>query len=648
MINLAITETSPQASLTSHDIESVSRAAPEEILADKNSDASAINGADQLKRNAKCTLGDRYFASIADSPCSHFNVSLIAAITIGIIGIWAGDLELAVDNAGWTSRGTLISNRETQVKLVHRNRRDLWASASRGDGKDVWDDLTQHVQPCWENDDDDVASADDDTLPPSSVPRQDENAQHEGYTRSLRNEYATGRIAGTDDARRFAAASHGGNRRLSRRLNYPLLERQSNAIATNEQSLRHPLIPMARSVDTRRGLQEDVTNATVSTVYREMSNATSDSNHLLSGCDINWYFSPSLYQETVADSGTASGNTSLGQSQVNRRFGNSLLNGDNIRAICEAEEKTQQVLVANEACIVCGGAPSKRCLPPYSVVLFARSWIAGGFKMDCATLASTWESEYYTVDLHNQFVQCSKDLKQLQEYQSIEDGGVPDSCPNDLFTPILLDDFFGQETLSASDEESPVENRLQYTSSIFATRPDANVVDLLYRIESQFSRGKEESAGSLVGVYDTQNESFNELLVDEALGTDMILALRSAVVTFLAMLLHTRSLFLSIVGLTQMILSFPLAYFVYTFVVQFAFFPFLNFVGIFVVLTLEVVDILVVVDKWKNARLRAGFDAPTGQVAAVVFPDAAICMLLTSFTTAFAFFTTATCPVVSN
>jgi hypothetical protein len=435
---------------------------------------------------------------------------LIAAITIGIIGIWVGDLELVVDNDGWTSRGTLISDRKTQVKLVHRNRRDLWASASRGDGKDVWVDLTQHVQPGWENDDDNVASADDDTIPPSSAPRQDENAQHEDYTRSLRNEYATGRIAGTDDARRIATASHGGYRRLSRGLNYPLLERQSKTIAPNERSLRHPLIPVVRNVDTRRGLQA---NATVSTVYREMSNAATDSNHLLSGCDINWYCSPSLYQEThlwpiwraVVDSGTASGNTSLGQSQVNRRFGNSLLNGDNIRAICEAEEKTQQVLVANEACIVCGDAPSKRCLPPYSVVLFARSWIAGGFKMDCATLASTWESEYYTVDLHNQFVQCSKDLKQLQEYQSIEDSGIPDSCPNDLFTPILLDDFFGQETLSTSDEESLVENRLQYTSSIFATRPDAYVVDLLYRIESQFSRGKEESAGSLVGVYDTQN-----------------------------------------------------------------------------------------------------------------------------------------------
>jgi hypothetical protein len=57
MINLEITETSPQASFTSHDLESVSRAAPEEILAEKNSDASAINGADQLNRNAKYTLG---------------------------------------------------------------------------------------------------------------------------------------------------------------------------------------------------------------------------------------------------------------------------------------------------------------------------------------------------------------------------------------------------------------------------------------------------------------------------------------------------------------------------------------------------------------------------------------------------------------
>ena len=50
------------------------------------------------------------------------------------------------------------------------------------------------------------------------------------------------------------------------------------------------------------------------------------------------------------------------------------------------------------------------------------------------------------------------------------------------------------------------------------------------------------------------------------------------------------------------------------------------------------------VDKWKNARLKNP-DASTEEIAAIAFPDAAMAMLLTTTTTAVAFFGTAVCPV---
>ena len=55
-------------------------------------------------------------------------------------------------------------------------------------------------------------------------------------------------------------------------------------------------------------------------------------------------------------------------------------------------------------------------------------------------------------------------------------------------------------------------------------------------------------------------------------------------------------------------------------------------------------DVFVAVDKWKNARL-ARPDAPPQEIAAQAFPDAAGAMLLTTLTTAVAFFGTAVCPV---
>ena len=73
-------------------------------------------------------------------------------------------------------------------------------------------------------------------------------------------------------------------------------------------------------------------------------------------------------------------------------------------------------------------------------------------------------------------------------------------------------------------------------------------------------------------------------------------------------------------------------------------FHFLNFIGIFVIFSLGADDVFVAVDKWKNARLRNP-DASVEEIAAIAFPDAAMAMLLTTLTTAVAFFGTAVCPV---
>lgn len=73
-------------------------------------------------------------------------------------------------------------------------------------------------------------------------------------------------------------------------------------------------------------------------------------------------------------------------------------------------------------------------------------------------------------------------------------------------------------------------------------------------------------------------------------------------------------------------------------------FPFLNFIGIFVAAALGADYIFVTVDKWKNARI-ANQDASTEDIAAIALPNAASAMLLTTSTTAVAFFATTICPV---
>ena len=67
--------------------------------------------------------------------------------------------------------------------------------------------------------------------------------------------------------------------------------------------------------------------------------------------------------------------------------------------------------------------------------------------------------------------------------------------------------------------------------------------------------------------------------------------------------------------------SFPVAYFLYKLVCGFSFFPFLNFLALFVVMGIGVDDLFVVVDKWHQAVLRLPPDASVADIAAAVGPD---------------------------
>jgi predicted RND superfamily exporter protein len=147
-----------------------------------------------------------------------------------------------------------------------------------------------------------------------------------------------------------------------------------------------------------------------------------------------------------------------------------------------------------------------------------------------------------------------------------------------------------------------------------------------------------------VGAYDNSWESFAEKYVDGLLIADMSLALASAFVIMVAIMLHTQSPLITLLGILQIILSFPVSYFFYSIVLGLSYFPFLNFIGVFVVFALGAGDIFVAFDKWTNYR-KNNKTKSTEYVAAHALPEALSAMFLTTLTTALAFFATAVCPV---
>ena len=303
----------------------------------------------------------------------------------------------------------------------------------------------------------------------------------------------------------------------------------------------------------------------------------------------------------------------------------SALEGKVIRDICLAEINTQNVLRDQDLCYKCSDG---ECLPPYSLVLFARVTVGDwDLALSCDELATVWDREYRS-DMVNTLTTCVADMAQSKY---VFEDPLPASCPLG-FHPALLDEQF-----SAAD---PV---VHYTSTIFLTK-GSNDADLEALWDAVDLYDRATTSDDVTGAYDTQYEYFVGATADEALVTDMSLALGSALVTGLAILVHTRSMWLTVMGLLQIIFSFPLAYFVYSLVAQLEFFPFLNFIGVFVVFAIGADDIFVAVDKWKNARL-AYKNASAEQIAAIALPDAAEAMFLTSITTAVAFFGSAICPV---
>ena len=275
-----------------------------------------------------------------------------------------------------------------------------------------------------------------------------------------------------------------------------------------------------------------------------------------------------------------------------------------IKDICIAEQNTMAVLQAEN---LCSGCQDGRCMPPYSPVLFARVAVGDATaSLSCEELAQQWSENM--ADFLPDMKLCVDGIKSTLSYDNLAENG---DCPP-LFSPTMIDENFGVNN----------NDKTRYTSSIFITNGD---VESMYEIADKFDRG----SGSILGAYDTQYEEFVETYVDTAVQQDMILAMGSAAITATAILLHTRSPWITLIGLGQIILSFPLAFFVYTFIGQLEFFPFLNFIGVFVVFALGADDIFVAIDKWKNARLE-NKNGTTEEIAAVALPDAAGAMFLTT------------------
>ena len=94
----------------------------------------------------KLSIFQRYAMSMARRPWTHMVTAFVLAVVLSTCGLVFGEFKVAIDNAGWWSRGTLISDRSSQEILVAQNRETLFLDETG----EVWNELETVVQPNWQ------------------------------------------------------------------------------------------------------------------------------------------------------------------------------------------------------------------------------------------------------------------------------------------------------------------------------------------------------------------------------------------------------------------------------------------------------------------------------------------------------------------
>lgn len=138
-----------------------------------------------------------------------------------------------------------------------------------------------------------------------------------------------------------------------------------------------------------------------------------------------------------------------------------------------------------------------------------------------------------------------------------------------------------------------------------------------------------------------------EVLLD-IVTRDAMLALASFLFVFLYLRLTVGSWFLSVIGMTEIMLSVPVSWFIYKFIFQIEYFAFLNTLSLFIVAAIGADDIFIFMDAYKQS---AQSDDPEileslESRMSWVYRRTGSAMAITSATTCSAFLCTLVTPLV--
>jgi len=303
----------------------------------------------------------------------------------------------------------------------------------------------------------------------------------------------------------------------------------------------------------------------------------------------------------------------------------SALDKDVLSQICNAEMNTMSIMKDND---VCNKGSDGICCPPHSLIFLLRQKLAT-HESSCDELMDAYTINVQ-IEFTNELLGCTDEYTQKFNIAT-KIPGIMEFCSFD-YLPNVVDANFGRDG----------NRKVRYTSSFFNTKSDDIAPLDFYDIYESF----DEADGTTVrGVYNVETDEIIHEKTEESQNADVNIALVSLGITIFALLAHSKSPWLTLIGFLQIVTAVPLAYFFYSSITRIKFFPILNLVGLFVASAIGADDIFVATDKWRNARVASPKEATTEDIAEVALPDAAGAMFLTTATTSVAFISTCICPI---
>ncbi|XP_071941832.1 protein dispatched homolog 1-like [Antedon mediterranea] len=217
---------------------------------------------------------------------------------------------------------------------------------------------------------------------------------------------------------------------------------------------------------------------------------------------------------------------------------------------------------------------------------------------------------------------------------------IPETCKSDNIVFIIIHMMVGKEFMPDGD----LDKKKLYNSMAF--------------IELNFYDDEEELINIYKDYFDKSSRAFSNIqavglnfhikydVFSEYLFFDTIYLGIAAIFVIILICFYTRSPLIALAAFFNMIFSLTLAYFFYTIVFNLNFFPFLNVSTALLLVAIGADDTFIFCDLWDDAsKMLSG--SPLNIILRETMRHATVTMLVTSLTTAAAFYASAFSPIIA-